>query len=195
MVATSFSSSTPPPLPRAGIHTVDALHHAVLLAIQDSRAVLRRHRPPGLEQQLRAVRAETQSTEEALRASQSARERNYFKVVAKLRGQYVSIFDGQTIFRLGERTTRMPAVGRRGAFFVFTDIADAIQALHGSFPSSSKLVDAPRAVLRVTSEQRHERTAHGKCMLWSLTPIAEVAIAELARPRSAPSRRRPRWRM
>ena len=36
MVATSSSSSTPPPLPRAGIHTVDALHHAVLLAIQSS---------------------------------------------------------------------------------------------------------------------------------------------------------------
>ena len=106
-------------------------------------------------------------------------------------------------------------MGRRGAFFVYSDLGDATRALHGggggggtravngrdnpSFPVCSKLLEAPRALLRVSSELRHDRTAHGKCVLWSLTPIAEVAVA-VRGPRSpSGTRARPttsvRWRI
>ena len=211
---------------RGGLHTTDALHYTIRVAIRDTQSLLRRQQRPSslsLEQQLRIVEAELSSTSEVLQASQRARERHYYKVVAKLgAGDYVSIFDGQTRFRIGERIERVPCVGRRGAFFVYSDLGDATRALHGggggngngngggggggtravrgrgnpSFPVCSKLLGAPRALLRVSSEARHERTAHGKCVLWSLTPLAEVAVctraSRSARPASAPS---VRWRI
>ena len=204
---------------RGGSHTTDALLYTIRVAIQDTQTlILQLQRPASrsLEQQLRSVEAELSSTKEVLQASQSARERHYYKVVAKLgAGDYVSVFDGQTRFRIGERIERVPCVGRRGAFFVYSDLDDATRALHGgggggtvhgrdnpSFPVSSKLVEAPRALLRVSGE-RHYRTAHGKCVLWSLTPISEVAVAVVrgsrspsgtrARPASAPTS--VRWRI
>ena len=211
---------------RGGLHTTDALHYTIRVAIRDTQSLLRRQQRPSslsLEQQLRIVEAELSSTSEVLQASQRARERHYYKVVAKLgAGDYVSIFDGQTRFRIGERIERVPCMGRRGAFFVYSDLGDATRALHGggdgddggggggggggtravrgrgnpSFPVCSKLLGAPRALLRVSSEARHERTAHGKCVLWSLTPVAEVAVctraSRSARPASAPS---VRWRI
>ena len=224
---------------RGGLHTTDALHYTIRVAIRDTQSLLRRQQRPSslsLEQQLRIVEAELSSTSEVLQASQRARERHYYKVVAKLgAGDYVSIFDGQTRFRIGERIERVPCMGRRGAFFVYSDLGDATRALHGgggggddgdgsggggggtravrgrgnpSFPVCSKLLGAPRALLRVSSEARHERTAHGKCVLWSLTPVAEVTVSKggpraarspsgtrasrSARPASAPS---VRWRI
>ena len=225
---------------RGGLHTTDALHYTIRVAIRDTQSLLRRQQRPSslsLEQQLRIVEAELSSTSEVLQASQRARERHYYKVVAKLgAGDYVSIFDGQTRFRIGERIERVPCIGRRGAFFVYSDLGDATRALHGggggadggdggsggggggtravrgrgnpSFPVCSKLLGAPRALLRVSSEARHERTAHGKCVLWSLTPVAEVTVSKggpraarspsgtrasrSARPASAPS---VRWRI
>ena len=224
---------------RGGLHTTDALHYTIRVAIRDTQSLLRRQQRPSslsLEQQLRIVEAELSSTSEVLQASQRARERHYYKVVAKLgTGDYVSIFDGQTRFRIGERIERVPCIGRRGAFFVYSDLGDATRALHGgggggddgdgsggggggtravrgrgnpSFPVCSKLLGAPRALLRVSSEARHERTAHGKCVLWSLTPVAEVTVSKggpraarspsgtrasrSARPASAPS---VRWRI
>ena len=221
---------------RGGLHTTDALHYTIRVAIRDTQSLLRRQQRPSslsLEQQLRIVEAELSSTNEVLQASQRARERHYYKVVAKLgAGDYVSIFDGQTRFRIGERIERVPCMGRRGAFFVYSDLGDATRALHGgdddgdgsggggggtravrgrgnpSFPVCSKLLGAPRALLRVSSEARHERTAHGKCVLWSLTPVAEVTVSKggpraarspsgtrasrSARPASAPS---VRWRI
>ena len=225
---------------RGGLHTTDALHYTICVAIRDTQSLLRRQQRPSslsLEQQLRIVEAELSSTSEVLQASQRARERHYYKVVAKLgAGDYVSIFDGQTRFRIGERIERVPCIGRRGAFFVYSDLGDATRALHGggggadggdggsggggggtravrgrgnpSFPVCSKLLGAPRALLRVSSETRHERTAHGKCVLWSLTPVAEGAVSiggpraarspsgtrasRSARPASAPS---VRWRI
>jgi hypothetical protein len=207
---------------RGGLHTTEALHYTIRVAIQDTQSLLRRQQRPSsrsLEQQQRSLEAELSSTKKVLQASQSARERHYYKVVAKLgAGNYVSVFDGQTRFRIGERIERVPCVGRRGAFFVYSDLGDATRALHGgggggggtravhgrdkpSFPVCSKLLEAPRALLRVSSELRHDRTAHGKCVLWSLTPVAEVAVAvrgprspsgTRARPASAPS---VRWRV
>ena len=208
------------PTARGGLHTTEALHYTIRVAIHDTESLLRRQQRPysrSLEQQLRSAKAELSSTKEVLRASQLARERpgerHYFKVVAKVgAGDYVSIFDGQTQFRIGEQIERAPVVGRRGGFFVYSDIDDATQALHGgggratravhgsrnpSFPVSSKLLEAPRTLLRVSSKQRHDRTAHGKCVLWSLTPVAEVAVA-VRRPRSpsgAPAHSSVRWRM
>ena len=119
---------------RGGLHTTDALHYTIRVAIRDTQSLLRRQQRPSslsLEQQLRIVEAELSSTNEVLQASQRARERHYYKVVAKLgAGHYVSIFDGQTRFRIGERIERVPCIGRRGAFFVYSDLVDATRALH-----------------------------------------------------------------
>ena len=160
-------------------YRIDALHHAAKLAIDESTNLLHRResQPQTLEQQLLALQAVTQSTRRALMESRSAREGHYFKVVAKVEGAYLSIFDGHTQFCIGKCVERKPCAGRRGAFFVYRDLADAKRALRGVFPSQSKLIHAPRALLRVRSSERHVHTAHGKAMLWSLTPVAEVEVS------------------
>tara|TARA_B110001452_G_scaffold132376_1_gene110023 strand:- start:714 stop:1325 length:612 start_codon:yes stop_codon:yes gene_type:complete len=188
----------------AAFNRVDALHHAVRAAIDDSRALLSGQPPPAqqLGELARRLREERRSASNALLASRAVRERHYFKVVAVLRAPngcrdpptYVSIFDGTTRFELGERIERTPCHGRRGAFFVFQTLADASRALRSSFPTSSKLLNAPRAVLRVCcdGDDAPPRVAHGKAMLWSLTPLAEV-VRTAAPPPS--SRESPRWQI
>ena len=103
----------------AAFNRVDALHHAVRAAIDDSRELLSGQ--PPLAQELgelaRRLREETRSASNALLASRAARERHYFKVVAVIRAPkgcrdpplYISIFDGTTRFSLGERIERTPS--------------------------------------------------------------------------------------
>lgn len=204
MAAASSSDSFSISSSDAAFNRVEALHHAVRAAIEDSRALLSGQPPPAQELSTlaRQLREETRSASNALLASRAARERHYFKVVAVIRAPkgcrdpptYVSIFDGTTRFELGERIERTPCHGRRGAFFVFQTLADASKALRGSFPTGSKLLNAPRAVLRVCSDadDAPPRVAHGKAMLWSLTPLAEVAPTDI--PPSS-SIEPPRWRI
>ena len=205
--ASCWAASRPTPSPGAfetSFARVDALHHAVTEAIDDSRALLRRERRPTPAGLARQLQAEAEAGSSALRASREARARYYYKVVARLPGPkgcnepatYVSIYDGTTRFALGERVERTPCQGRRGAFFVFQDLADAMLALRGRFPASSKLLGAPRALLRVRSDEEHERTAHCKALLWALTPVAEVDVPLPGRlERGSGSRTgEPRWR-
>ena len=188
---------------------LDALHQAVTAAIDDSRSMLSGEEPapsaeppapPTLQGLARTLRAEARSATSVLEASRAAREHSYYKVVAKFappkgcKGEpkFVSIFDGVTQFRRGERAVRTPCQGRRGAFFVFRDLAAAREVLlRGQFPASSRLLHAPRAVLRVRSDEPPERTVHGcKALVWSLTPVEEVALP------ATPTTRWPRerWR-
>ena len=164
---------------------------------------------------LAELSAEVDDSAGVLRTSQQLRSHLYYKTVAKVNGRYLSIFDGQTEFRLGERTARVPCRGHRGAFFAY---AEARHAHGATFPTESKLLYAPRAVLRLFADESHDcaRFAHGKkqqaraqralclvardgqshslvsCQLWSFTPLNEVNVAALSARRPAPGRRRGR---
>ena len=93
--------------------------------------------------------AEVREGSRTLSHSRALRARTYYKAVAKVDGRYWSIYDGKTEFRLGERAARQPCHARRGAFFAFVD---ARQAGRCAFPARSKLLHAPRVVLRVIGD-------------------------------------------
>lgn len=77
-----------------------------------------------------------------------------FKAVAVQDGQFLSIYDGTTEYRLGE--TRVQRVRREhdGGYYAY-ETPDAARA--ADVPSRSVLADAPRAILRVAAEGQHTR--------------------------------------
>lgn len=161
-----------------------------LVAWQRS-ALARSARDVRLAEAFAEATAELQDSSRLLQSARSARSRWFFKAVAKIGGRYMSIFDGQTEFKLGERIERVPAMGHRGAFFAYESIERAREA---SFPKSSQLLNADRVLLRVRGNAPHAETkrAHGKVMLWAMTPLEEVPLrASVAavgrRRRAAPS--------
>ncbi len=109
-----------------------------------------------------------------------------FKVVAEVEtARFVSIFDGVTQFRIGEKSTRHRMPGRRGAFFVHSTLRGACAQ---SFPADAKLLHAPRAVLLVRCEGGEHTPAHGsKRMHSGIEPLR--VVARLSKPGSS------RWQL
>jgi len=147
-------------------------------------AALRAARNVRIQEAVAEAVAEVEDSSNLLLAAYAARMRWYFKVVAKVDGRYLSIFDGQTEFKLGERIARMPALGHRGGFFAYDTIEDARDQL-AMLPKGSKLIKADRTVLRVSGNVPHAeaRRAHGKVMLWAMTPLEEVPLRATGRRR------------
>eukprot|EP00316_Scyphosphaera_apsteinii_P021359 CAMPEP_0119339330 /NCGR_PEP_ID=MMETSP1333-20130426/98038_1 /TAXON_ID=418940 /ORGANISM="Scyphosphaera apsteinii, Strain RCC1455" /LENGTH=172 /DNA_ID=CAMNT_0007350829 /DNA_START=52 /DNA_END=570 /DNA_ORIENTATION=- len=154
----------------------EQMHGTMKAALGDSRALVDHIRGyEALQQQLAELLEEAQDSTQLLQEAQEARLHTYYKVVANINGRYLSVFDGQTEFRMGERVARKPCHGHRGAFFLWASAADARSA---RFPRSSKLKHADRALLRVRGDLPHSkaRHAHGsKCMLWTFTPCNDVS--------------------
>ena len=52
----------------------------------------------------------------------------YYKVVAKLKGQYYSIYDGTTQYQLGKIMHQKVLAGHQGGYYVYPTIQHAIYA-------------------------------------------------------------------
>jgi hypothetical protein len=150
-------------------------------------AALRADRTARIQEAVAEAVAEMEDTSNLLAGAYAARMRWYYKVVAKVDGRYLSIFDGQTEFKLGERIARMPALGHRGAFFAYDTVEDARGQL-ASLPKGSKLIKANHTLLRVSGNvpRAEARRAHGKAMLWAMTPLEEVPLRATGRRRRMP---------
>jgi len=178
-----------------GLARLDHLHEVAQTLLTDDLvgwqrgAVSRAARVVRLQLAVAEAAAEAEDTLRLLRSACDARNHWFFKTVAKVDGRYLSIFDGQTEFIIGERIERQQALGHRGAFFAYDNIERA-RAASASFPKCSKLLKAERALLRVGGEVSHSeaRCAHGKAMLWAMTPLEEVPMkaATTGRRRRAP---------
>ena len=166
-----------PPLD-ATAERLERLQSALDHAVDDTRQFVRtRFVRSALSVDLAAAARDADDVRAVLAASRRARARTYYKAVAVVGGRYLSIFDGVTEFRIGERCTRTYCHARRGAFFVYDEPEKAFAA---EFPAKSKLLHAPRAVLRVRSANYVRPTlpparGHGdKLMLWELTPTGAL---------------------
>ena len=167
-----------PPLD-ATAERLERLQSALDHAVDDTRQFVRtRFVRSALSVDLAAGRATRRDVRASPRGEPArARARTYYKAVAVVGGRYLSIFDGVTEFRIGERCTRTYCHARRGAFFVYDEPEKAFAA---EFPAKSKLLHAPRAVLRVRSANYVRPTlpparGHGdKLMLWELTPTGAL---------------------
>jgi hypothetical protein len=175
---------------------LELLHDVATALLRDDPVGWQRHaasrtaRALRIEEAVAEAVAEVQDSSSLLFAAQAARTRWYYKAVAKVDGRYLSIFDGQTEFKLGERIARIPALGHRGAFFAYDTIEAARDQL-AAFPKGSKLIKADRALLRVSGNvpRTEARRAHGKAMLWAMTPLEEVPLKTTGRRRRLPPAR------
>jgi hypothetical protein len=98
-----------------------------------------------------------------------------YKLVAVIKGRYVSIFDGQTQYVMGKIHHQPISHGKKGGFFVHRSMDGARAAM---FPKSSNLIEAAKgkrtAVLECdTWGERVELDAHGKMLVANFTPIRE----------------------
>ena len=94
-----------------------------------------------------------------------------YKLVARHRGRFVSIYDGETEYRLGETVAQTARPGHHGGFYVFRTAA---QALDAPFPTSSKLKGATKALLLVEAGEPCYEYRGGKLACSSITPIEVV---------------------
>ena len=91
----------------------------------------------------------------------------YYKVVACVNGRYLSIFDGETEYRIGEELHEVPRQGHQGGYYVYPTVKAAQTA---DLPRTSRLLDAPRALLRVRAEGGYCRYEH-KLAFSRITPL------------------------
>lgn len=96
-----------------------------------------------------------------------------WKLVANIDGRYLSIFDGETEYRVGEATTDTAKRDHEGGIYVYPTREQAERAV---FPNGSQLLDAPRIVLHGTASGRRFRYDSGKiaCTTFTVTEAVEV---------------------
>ena len=98
---------------------------------------------------------------------------DYFKAVAVGEdGRWLSIFDGETEYRIGETLSQRTGQYHSGGYYVYSTKRDARNA---TVPKSSVLADAERVVLRVRAGGSYCRYDNGKLAFSQVTPLGVVA--------------------
>lgn len=99
---------------------------------------------------------------------------NYYKAVAVVDGKFYSIFDGVTEYVVGQEMKQVARQGHNGGYYVYKSIDDALSV---SVPTSSKLKDAPRAIVRIRAEGQYCVYDNGKLSFSRITPVEVLQIA------------------
>jgi len=106
------------------------------------------------------------------RIAQDRRKRQggdeYFKAVAVQGNRFLSIFDGETEYRVGETVSDRALQGHGGGIYVYASEQEARRA---QVPRASALRDAPHVVLRVRAEGAYCRYDNGKLAFSRVTPL------------------------
>jgi hypothetical protein len=74
---------------------------------------------------------------------------DYYKKVALVDGRMLSIFDGETEYKIGVTVKDTPRQNHGGGIYVYNSITDALNA---AFPGDSALKDAEHVIIRVRAE-------------------------------------------
>lgn len=98
----------------------------------------------------------------------------YYKAVAVVDGEYISIYDGETRYQIGVEMTEAPRQRHKGGYYVYTSLDDA---MHVEVPAGSVAADRPRAYLRVRAEGRYCRYGN-KLAFARITPIEVVQVVQ-----------------
>jgi len=96
----------------------------------------------------------------------------YYKAVAVLAdGRLVSIYDGETEYRVGVTLNGCARQDHGGGYYVYPSIEAARNC---SVPNTSKASHLPRIILRVRAEGTYCRYDNGKLSFSRITPTEEV---------------------
>jgi hypothetical protein len=97
---------------------------------------------------------------------------DYYKVVAKTEdGRLVSIFDGETEYKIDVEMVERARQDHNGGFYCY---AEKEQAKRAGFPSESKAKRLPRVLLRVRAEGQYCRYESDKLSFSRITPLEIV---------------------
>ncbi|SHH88764.1 hypothetical protein SAMN02745135_02557 [Caloranaerobacter azorensis DSM 13643] len=100
----------------------------------------------------------------------------YYKLVAVIDNKYFSIFDGKTQYEIGKTLIEEVKPDFEGGFYVYKTIKEAQNAV---FPSTSKLLKATRAILKVKCCGNYCKYENGKIAFSEITPV-EVVCKEVS---------------
>ena len=96
----------------------------------------------------------------------------FYKVVARREdGTLVSIFDGETVYRIGVELRQGARLGHRGGYYCYDNAEDARSAV---VPDRSVADYLPRVLLRVRASGSYVRYDWGKMAFSRLTPLEIV---------------------
>lgn len=96
---------------------------------------------------------------------------HYYKLVAKVDGRFLSIYDGETAYELGKTLNQNPRQDHGGGFYVYPSQYAAKRAM---FPTNSALLSKPKVMLRMRCEGAYCRYENDKLAFARVTPIEEV---------------------
>lgn len=97
----------------------------------------------------------------------------YYKMVAQLPdGRLVSVYDGETEYKIGQVIEQHAKQNHRGGIYVYRSIAEAQNA---EFPPRSALPDLPRICLRVNASGQYCVYDNGKLAFSKVIPIEIVS--------------------
>merc|ERR1712238_349791 len=85
-------------------------------------------------------------------------------------GRYLSIFDGVTEYMVGRRMYQQALPDHAGGYFVARTAREALRAVF-NLPTRSKLLLAPRVLLRCRAYGASLQYSSGKLAVSSLTPV------------------------
>ena len=94
-----------------------------------------------------------------------------YKLVARKGRRFFSIYDGETEYQLGQPVEQPARPGHHGGYYVYRT---AEQALDATFPASSALKDATKALLLVEAGDPCFEYQGGKVACSTITPIEVV---------------------
>ncbi len=110
-----------------------------------------------------------------LAAQERTAPREAWKLVAQTEdGRLLSIYNGQTEYRLGEELRQPARQSHGGGYYVY---ATPDEARRAALPRDSALLDAPRVLLRVRVGGSYCRYGNGKLAYSRIVPLEVVPIA------------------
>jgi len=95
----------------------------------------------------------------------------YYKAVAVVDGKFLSIYDGETEYKLGEMLRQPARQSHGGGYYVYRTIDEAREA---AVPGNSKLKDAPRAIIKLECGGNYCKYDNGKISFSTVTPVEVV---------------------
>lgn len=116
------------------------------------------------------LRREVKRIDPPAKASREGGE-NYYKAVAVVDGRFVSIFDGETEYTIGQELQQAARQEHGGGFYVYKSIDEAQSV---TVPNGSKAGNAPRAILRIKAAGTYCKYNNGKLAFSRVTPVEVV---------------------
>lgn len=101
--------------------------------------------------------------------------RTFYKVVARVEGRLLSIFDGITEYAIGRVLRQEVRERHRGGLYVARSPQDAVRATF-NLPTQSKLLLAPRVLLRCQARGPLLEYGQGKVAVSALLPMEARAL-------------------